>query len=231
VRCTETIRPLAQLSGAKVREEKVLYMHNQLANDATAVALAAIVEEAIASGEPTVICAHRENLPILQEAALAALAGHPATTGLVGGAATEIPTEWDDDLPTGGFWVLNVAPFPTAPEPEPKPEPEPTAEPEPEPESAAAEPVVAAVAEPAPGVSAPARHWWRLRRAQPAVPAPEIVSAETSEIASAETSEIAADAAPDDEAPDTPPRATLEDSTSPLAGILVSADRYDLSEP
>ena len=198
VRCMDTLRPLAQFSGAKVREEKVLYMHNQPADDTTAAALAAIVEGAIASGEPTVICAHRENLPVLQEAALAALAGHPATTGLVGGAATEIPVEWDDDLPTGGFWVLNVAPLRTAPEP-----------------------VMAALAEPAPGVSAAARHWWQLRRTQPTAPAPETAGAKTSEIA----------APPDDEAPDTPPRATLEDGTSSLAGILVSADRYDLSEP
>jgi 8-oxo-dGTP pyrophosphatase MutT (NUDIX family)/phosphohistidine phosphatase SixA len=82
-RCTETLRPLSQLTGEQVRVEQSLYIHNRspiTGSADTASDLAALVREAIASGEPTVICAHRENLPVLQEAALAALAGHSAVT-------------------------------------------------------------------------------------------------------------------------------------------------------
>ena len=91
------------------------------------------VREAIAAGEPTVICAHRENLPVLQAAALAALgATQPPSDAAPGSALAhsalsasaeatsaqsgpaqpplpDLPKEWDDPLPTSGFWVLNLA--------------------------------------------------------------------------------------------------------------------------
>jgi 8-oxo-dGTP pyrophosphatase MutT (NUDIX family)/phosphohistidine phosphatase SixA len=123
LRCTDTVRLFAQLTGAKLREEPVLYVHGREAKSGAAgPGITALIREAIASGEPTVICAHRENLPVLQEAALAALGGHPAAEipaagfpggpadRVAGGPVAEIPKEWDDDLPTGGFWVLNAAP-------------------------------------------------------------------------------------------------------------------------
>ena len=130
---------------------------------------AALIREAIASGEPTVICAHRENLPLLQEAALAALAGHPAAEKpaaelpgapadrVAGGPIAEIPREWDDDLPTGSFWVLNVARGPRRP-----------GKPATEPESPAAgltEPTDPADPADAGGprrASHPVRRWWQL---------------------------------------------------------------------
>jgi 8-oxo-dGTP diphosphatase len=123
VRCTETLRPLAQLTGEQVRLEKSLYIHNQPPRTGAADSgseITALVREVIASGEPTVICAHRENLPVLQQAALAALAGRSA--GAAGAAApadasAELPKEWNEPLPTSGFWVLNVAPLPPPPGP------------------------------------------------------------------------------------------------------------------
>jgi 8-oxo-dGTP pyrophosphatase MutT (NUDIX family)/phosphohistidine phosphatase SixA len=121
VRCAETLRPLAQLTGEQVRLEKSLYIHNQPPRKGAADSaseITALVREVIASGEPTVICAHRENLPVLQQAALAALAGR--SDGAAGAAApadasAELPKEWNETLPTSGFWVLNVAPLPPPP--------------------------------------------------------------------------------------------------------------------
>ena len=120
VRCAETLRPLAALTGEQVQPEQSLYLHNQSSRTGAAdsgTEITALVREAIAAGEPTVICAHRENLPALQEAALAALAGHSAGESrhraAPGDAIADVPKEWDDALPTSGFWVLNVAPLPS----------------------------------------------------------------------------------------------------------------------
>ena len=147
VRCTETLRPLSQLTGDPVREEPSLYIHSKPVTGAAdpGTVNAALVRAAIASGEPTVICAHRENMPALREAVLAALAGYSAVgqaadgtgsggTGSGGtasrgkraadGAARgtfELPRDWDETLPTPGFWVLNIAPLPAEPEPAPEP--------------------------------------------------------------------------------------------------------------
>jgi 8-oxo-(d)GTP phosphatase len=128
VRCTETLGPLSELTGEQVRAEPSLYLHNEstLAGAAdSAAGLTALVREVIAAGEPTVICAHRENLPLLQEAALAVLTGHSANAsgagapgaGVPGDAVAQLPREWDDALRTSGFWVLNVAALPPPKEP------------------------------------------------------------------------------------------------------------------
>ncbi len=124
VRCTETLGPLAALTGEQVRLERSLYIHNQSSRTDAAdsgTEIAALVREAIAAGEPTVICAHRENLPVLQEAALTALAGHSAgeSGDVPADAIADVPKEWDDPLPTSGFWVLNVAPLPSVKAPAP----------------------------------------------------------------------------------------------------------------
>jgi 8-oxo-dGTP pyrophosphatase MutT (NUDIX family)/phosphohistidine phosphatase SixA len=125
VRCADTLRPLAQLTGEQVRLEKSLYIHNQPPRTGAADSgsdITALVRAVIASGEPTVICAHRENLPVLQQAALAALAGRSdgaAGAAAPGDASAELPKEWNEPLPTSGFWVLNVAPLPPPPGPGP----------------------------------------------------------------------------------------------------------------
>jgi 8-oxo-dGTP diphosphatase len=216
VRCTDTLRPLSQLTGATVREEPSLYVHGQSSRTEPAdldTDITALIREAIASGEPTVICAHRENLPVLQEAALAALAGHPAAelpaAGAAGGAIAEVPREWDDDLPTSGFWVLNVAPLPAVPEPAAEPD----------------QPVPAPTV-PGPPMSAPGRRWWQIVRTRPAeagvASSPSAVSGTAA--ASPATGQSNAPGVAD--RPGDPGR----DGASAPVGVLISADRYDLAE-
>ena len=195
VRCVETLGPLAALTGEQVRLERSLYIHNQSSGTDAAgsgAEITALVRAAIAAGEPTVICAHRENLPVLREAALTALAGHSADeSGIVPADATaDVPKEWDDALPTSGFWVLNVAPLPSAKAPAGPGEGPPST----------AGPVAAT-----PSASRP---WWRrlLGGIAPARTPP------------AGTTAAVGDAAGSGGEP-----------AGPL-GVLVSADRYDLSE-
>jgi len=127
VRCADTLRPLAELTGGEVRTEPSLSIHDQSSGTDAAYSspqMTALIREVIAAGEPAVICAHRENLPALREAALTVLTGHSAdepgqvaSGGIVasGGSSVssstvvDLPKEWDDPLPTSGFWVLNVA--------------------------------------------------------------------------------------------------------------------------
>src|SRR6202034_279025 len=75
-RCVQTLRPFAELSGAELREEPSLYIHTQSSRTDPAgspPSMAALMAQAVAAGEPTIFCAHRENIPVLQAAALAAL--------------------------------------------------------------------------------------------------------------------------------------------------------------
>ncbi len=178
VRCTDTLRPLAELTGEEVREVPSLFIHHSGTGAAdSGPDPVSLVRAAIASGEPTVICAHRENIPVLRQAALSALSGYSAA-GPVPPEAIDLPRDWDTALTTSGCWVLNVLPLPASPEPPPS--------------------VTSAPAPP----TGPVRRWWHsLRGAQPApVPAPAAPAAEEP---------------PGDEAP---------------VGLLVSADRYDLTE-
>jgi len=92
VRCMETVRPYAELTGAKVQPESFLESSGTDAADC-----ATLVADAVAAGEPTVFCAHRENLPLLLAAALAAL------------GVQDVPPSVRDPLPTAGFWLLHVA--------------------------------------------------------------------------------------------------------------------------
>jgi len=92
VRCTETVRPYAELTGAKVRPESSLETSRT-----DAAVSAALLADAVAAGEPTVFCAHRENLPLLLAAALDTL-----------GVQNE-PVDVRDPLHTAGFWVLHLA--------------------------------------------------------------------------------------------------------------------------
>jgi 8-oxo-dGTP diphosphatase len=178
-RCTDTLRPLSQLTGDKVRQEPSLYAHAQPGTGAAdpGTVSAALIRAAIASGEPTVICAHRENLPALRDAALAALAGYSfggpmsgvdalgadalgADASVDGEVSTfELPKDWDETLPPGGFWVLNIASLPA--ESELGLEPGPRSQPEagPAPEQATPAPDPASPIGPARG-----RTWWQRLR-------------------------------------------------------------------
>jgi 8-oxo-(d)GTP phosphatase len=108
VRCLDTVRPYAELSGAQVRAERALQVGSSGTDAADS---AAIITDAVRAGEPAVCCAHRENMSVLQAAAIGVL-GPPNVTAL--------PGEWGEPLPTSGFWVLHMTPVPPAP-PEPAP--------------------------------------------------------------------------------------------------------------
>jgi 8-oxo-(d)GTP phosphatase len=92
VRCAETIRPYAALTGAEVQAESSLEISRT-----DPAASAALIADAVRSGQPTVFCAHRENLPRLLAAAARELGAPTATV------------DGHDTLPTAGFWVLHCA--------------------------------------------------------------------------------------------------------------------------
>jgi 8-oxo-dGTP pyrophosphatase MutT (NUDIX family)/phosphohistidine phosphatase SixA len=204
-RCVETLRPFAELSGAPLREEPSLYLHHQPPmTDAadSSRSLAALAAAVLAAGEPAIICAHRENLPHLQTAVLAALGiVLPASDAAPGSAlASEelaplaaLPKDWADPLPTSGFWVLNLEVRPAPPAPPTVPAAPPTVP--------TAPPALTVPTAPAPS-SASRRRWFgfrrRLRTAGPS-PAPE-------------------------------PARPAPDPARPPAPRLISADRYDLTE-
>jgi 8-oxo-(d)GTP phosphatase len=238
VRCADTLRPLSEFIGEELRVERSLYIHDESPRTDAADSsrdLAALVREVIASREPTVICAHRENLPVLQEAALAALAGHSGNgpgTDAAGDVAlhdtiAELPREWDETLPTSGFWVLNVAPLPSAPAPGPKQEQTP---PMPSDQVAA--------------LPATSRPWWRRlfggtapSAAPSAAPAGAGAASGTrgpdqprgEEGAGTGTGGAVRGGQPD--RGDASGAQPAGEGHGGLVGLLVSADRYDLSEP
>ena len=224
-RCLETLRPFAELTGAQVREEPSLYIHNQSSGTDggdSVPSIAALVNEAVATGEPTVFCAHRENIPDLQAAVLTALHVDPAS-GDDAPVGLDLPKEWKDQLVTAGFWVLNLATAPTPPQPSAVPSvPVPSV-------PAPVAPLGPGLVGPGlvgPGVVGPAARamsalwrWLRPRgRASTSVPTPaEAAEAgDTSEISG--ISEVSAGVA----IPGAAPRSAIR---------LISADRYDLSEP
>lgn len=90
-RCVATVRPYAALTGAKLEVDPALAV-GQANGDADTAS--ARVVAAVATGQPTVICAHRENMPTLLTAACAAL----------GAAVPDGPA-----LHKAGFWVLHSA--------------------------------------------------------------------------------------------------------------------------
>jgi len=211
VRCVETLRPFAELAGAPLQEEPSLYVHHQPPGTDAAdsrASMTALVSAAITAGEPVILCAHRENLPDLQTAALAALGivapGSDAAPGsaLVSDALAPIaalPKDWADALPTSGFWVLNLAhdPAPAVP-----PTPGATAPSSP---PVSAEPPSPPTSAAPPSPPSPRRRRWFAFGWPSPGPAAPVASAPALQ----ENSE--------------PPR--------PEPPRLISADRYDLTEP
>jgi 8-oxo-dGTP pyrophosphatase MutT (NUDIX family)/phosphohistidine phosphatase SixA len=230
VRCADTLLPLSEVTGEQVRAQPSLYIHSEppLTGAADPAAdLTALVREVIAAGEPTVICAHRENIPLLQEAALSVLTGHSASdsangaagAGVPGDAIAQLPREWDEALPTSGFWVLNVAPLPQAQERE--------------------------SADPGQGPPMPAdlvasgratsRPWWRRLFGGAAGNGP--VGVQASDAAPREPGaggrrgeQRGGQAAENETGDDARAVGVGHDGTDRPVGVLVSADRYDLSE-
>jgi 8-oxo-(d)GTP phosphatase len=91
VRCTETMRPYAELAGVKVRQDSSLEISRTDAADS-----ATLVADAVAAGRPTVFCAHRENLPVLLAAALDAL------------GVQDVPAGVRAPLHPAAFWALHA---------------------------------------------------------------------------------------------------------------------------
>jgi len=90
-RCVATVRPYAALTGAKLEVEPALTVG---AFEDDPKAGPALVAAAVAAGRPTVICAHRENIPPLLAAASEALGAAPPDGSV---------------LRKAGFWVLHSA--------------------------------------------------------------------------------------------------------------------------
>lgn len=101
-RCVATVRPFAASEGAEVEELDALALParrrkkavKQAAADARAQDAARAASGAAADGRPVVICAHRENVPLLLEAACRQL-------------GAEVPS--GPPLRKGEFWVLHRA--------------------------------------------------------------------------------------------------------------------------
>jgi 8-oxo-dGTP diphosphatase len=241
-RCTETLHPLSQLTGDPVRHEPSLYIHNQPITGAAdpGTVNAALIREAIASGEPTVICAHRENIPALREAALAALTGYSvggnasgakasgakasggkasgakATVDGTAGGTFELPGDWAETLPTSGFWVLNIAPLAARAEPGPAPEQD----------EAGPEPTALAALAARPG-QARRRTWWqRLRALARRDGARQEGDSGSGIVGDRQVSDAGPKSA---STPDVPDGVPASEAAAPV-GVLISADRYDLSD-
>ena len=90
-RCVATVRPYAALTGAKLEVEPALAPSAIENEPETGLALVTV---AVAAGQPTVICAHRENIPPLLAAASEALGAAPPDGSV---------------LRKAGFWVLHSA--------------------------------------------------------------------------------------------------------------------------
>ena len=126
LRCLQTVRPYAELTGGTVQVAPALHIESSRTDGGGSVAR--LIADLIAAGTPTVVCAHRENLPELLGAALAAAAllasGGEAPpdppTGdypsprtplapLAPRPAPELPAGWDAPLPTAAFLALHLA--------------------------------------------------------------------------------------------------------------------------
>ena len=87
-RCIATVRPYAEQSAVAVQPDPAFTVGMVSAAQARHR-----VDEVVGSERPAVVCAHRENLPVLLEEACAVLGAKPPD---------------GEPLPMGGFWVLHV---------------------------------------------------------------------------------------------------------------------------
>jgi 8-oxo-(d)GTP phosphatase len=97
LRCLETVRPYAELIGGTVQVAPALHIESSRTDGGAWPA--GLIADLIAAQTPTVVCAHRENLPELLGAALAA----------AGPAPQALPAGWDAPLPTAAFLALHLA--------------------------------------------------------------------------------------------------------------------------
>jgi 8-oxo-dGTP pyrophosphatase MutT (NUDIX family)/phosphohistidine phosphatase SixA len=90
-RCVATIRPFAAVTGAKIEIEPLFTVGAQVAPETAALRAATVAS----GGRAAVVCAHRENLPLLLAACCAQLDARPPS---------------GPPLRKARFWVLHVAP-------------------------------------------------------------------------------------------------------------------------
>ncbi len=93
-RCLGTVRPYAERIGAVIEAEPAFTIPAAGGSDHHEAAQRRMTG-LLARPSPTVICGHRENLPVLLAQARAVLRGFPADD------------EWSP--PKAGFWVLHIA--------------------------------------------------------------------------------------------------------------------------
>jgi 8-oxo-dGTP diphosphatase len=89
-RCVATVRPYAVLAAGQIEIDPLFAVDPRRGPDAVALRAAALVTE----GRPVVICAHRENLPLLLASACARLDAAPPPGPV---------------LRKGHFWILHMA--------------------------------------------------------------------------------------------------------------------------
>ncbi len=94
LRCVATVRPYAEFSGVPVETEPAFTAEPRRTGRAAAARAAERAAAIAADGAPTVICTHRENLPLLLKAACARLGADPPEGPALG---------------KGDFWVLQSA--------------------------------------------------------------------------------------------------------------------------
>ena len=123
LRCLQTVRPYAELTGGTVQVAPALHIESSGTDGGGSAAR--LIADLIAAGTPTVVCGHRENLPELLAAALAAagsaglrgddppddppMGGLPVPPYPPGPADHDLPAGWDAPLPTAAFLALHLA--------------------------------------------------------------------------------------------------------------------------
>jgi 8-oxo-dGTP pyrophosphatase MutT (NUDIX family)/phosphohistidine phosphatase SixA len=112
-RCLGTVRPYAERIGAAIEAEPAFTVRSDGASDRTEAARRRMAE-LLVNPAPMVVCAHRENMPVLLGQARsvlddAALDGSVRGNTVPDDAAPDGGVPDDETLPKGGFWVLHVA--------------------------------------------------------------------------------------------------------------------------
>jgi len=102
LRCIQTVRPYAAAFGGSVEAEAALAVpgrdgDNSFGRTDDADRVRRLIRGLVAAAEPTVVCLHRENLPVALAAACSALGAPPPAT---------VP---DPSLPKGAFYVVHSA--------------------------------------------------------------------------------------------------------------------------
>ena len=113
-RCLATVRPYAAAVGAEVEIDPAFTVPSAAVGAGSGQSEAARRAADLAgSGVPTLICAHRENLPTITLAARSALGAGPAGSGEVGAESADLgylaSASDEPDMRKGGFIVFQSA--------------------------------------------------------------------------------------------------------------------------